>query len=102
MNKKDICSYNYDELKEEMLAIGEKAFRSKQIYEWLHVKLADDFDEMTNLSKGLREKLKENYEIRKVKMIDHQISKVDPTEKFLFERLTGPLYSCFVWKTVIW
>ena len=32
MNKKDICSYNYDELKEEMLAIGEKAFRSKQIY----------------------------------------------------------------------
>ena len=34
MNKKDICSYNYDELKEEMLAIGEKAFRSKQIYEW--------------------------------------------------------------------
>ena len=38
------------ELKEEMLVIGEKAFRSKQIYEWLHVKLADDFDEMTNLS----------------------------------------------------
>lgn len=89
MSKKDICSYNYDELKEEMLAIGEKAFRSKQIYEWLHVKLADDFDEMTNLSKNLREKLKENYEIRKVKMIDHQISKVDPTEKFLFELEDG-------------
>ena len=64
MSKKDICSYNYDELKEEMLVIGEKAFRSKQIYEWLHVKLADDFDEMTNLSKALREKLKKNYEIR--------------------------------------
>ena len=80
MSKKDICSYNYDELKEEMLVIGEKAFRSKQIYEWLHVKLADDFDEMTNLSKALREKLKKNYEIRKVKMIDHQISKEDPTE----------------------
>ena len=62
MSKKDICSYNYDELKEEMLVIGEKAFRSKQIYEWLHVKLADDFDEMTNLSKALREKLKKNYE----------------------------------------
>ena len=61
MSKKDICSYNYDELKEEMLVIGEKAFRSKQIYEWLHVKLADDFDEMTNLSKALREKLKKNY-----------------------------------------
>ena len=55
MNKKDICSYNYDELKEEMLAIGEKAFRSKQIYACLHVTLEDDLDEMTNLSKGLCE-----------------------------------------------
>ena len=81
MNKKDICSYNYDELKEEMLAIGEKAFRSKQIYEWLHVKLADDFDEMTNLSKGLREKLKENYEIRKVKMIDHCLLYTSPSPR---------------------
>ena len=98
MNKKDICSYNYDELKEEMLAIGEKAFRSKQIYEWLHVKLADDFDEMTNLSKGLREKLKENYEIRKVKMIDHQISKVDPTEKFLFELEDGNMVESVLMK----
>ena len=98
MNKKDICSYNYDELKEEMLAIGEKAFRSKQIYEWLHVKLADDFDEMTNLSNGLREKLKENYEIRKVKMIDHQISKVDPTEKFLFELEDGNMVESVLMK----
>ena len=86
MNKKDICSYNYDELKEEMLAIGEKAFRSKQIYEWLHVKLADDFDEMTNLSKGLRKKLKENYEIRIIRY-----------RKWI--RLRS---SCLNWKTVIW
>ena len=98
MSKKDICSYNYDELKEEMLAIGEKAFRSKQIYEWLHVKLADDFDEMTNLSKNLSEKLKENYEIRKVKMIDHQISKVDPTEKFLFELEDGNMVESVLMK----
>ena len=42
-----------------MESIGEKAFRAKQIYEWLHVKLADGFDEMTNLSLGLREKLKD-------------------------------------------
>ena len=98
MNKKDICSYNYDELKEEMLVIGEKAFRSKQIYEWLHVKLADDFDEMTNLSKALREKLKKNYEIRKVKMIDHQISKVDPTEKFLFELEDGNMVESVLMK----
>ena len=98
MSKKDICSYNYDELKEEMLVIGEKAFRSKQIYEWLHVKLADDFDEMTNLSKALRGKLKKNYEIRKVKMIDHQISKEDPTEKFLFELEDGNMVESVLMK----
>ena len=98
MSKKDICSYNYDELKEEMLVIVEKAFRSKQIYEWLHVKLADDFDEMTNLSKALREKLKKNYEIRKVKMIDHQISKEDPTEKFLFELEDGNMVESVLMK----
>ena len=81
-----------------MATIGEKAFRAKQIYEWLHVKLVDHFDEMTNLSKGLREKLKENYEIRKVKMIDHQISKVDPTEKFLFELEDGNMVESVLMK----
>ena len=53
--KKDIRAYGYEELQKEMAAIGEKAFRAKQIYEWLHVKLVDHFDEMTNLSKALRE-----------------------------------------------
>ena len=48
--KKDIRSYGYTELKKEMEHLGEKAFRAKQVYEWLHVKLADSFDEMTNLS----------------------------------------------------
>ena len=90
MNKKDICSYNYDELKEEMLAIGEKAFRSKQIYEWLHVKLADDFDEMTNLSKALREKLKEEYVILPVKSI------------IRYRKWIRLRSSCLNWKTVIW
>ena len=41
-------------LKKEMEHLGEKAFRAKQVYEWLHVKLADSFDEMTNLSLKLR------------------------------------------------
>ena len=89
MEKKDIRSYNFEQLKDEMLSIGEKAFRAKQIYEWLHVKLADDFSEMTNLSKALREKLDAQYEICKVEMLDRQISQVDPTEKFLFELHDG-------------
>ena len=55
----DIKSLTLPELQEEMEKIGEKKFRAGQIYEWMHVKLVDSFDEMTNLSKGLREKLKE-------------------------------------------
>lgn len=85
MSKKDICSYDYKELGEEIERIGEKPFRSRQIYEWLHVKLADRFQDMTNLSKGLREKLGNEYEIARAEVIEHQISKTDPTEKFLFE-----------------
>ena len=54
MEKKDIASYSFEELQEEMLAIGEKGFRSRQIYSWIHEKLVDDFEEMTNLPKTLR------------------------------------------------
>ncbi|HAN50766.1 MAG TPA: 23S rRNA (adenine(2503)-C(2))-methyltransferase RlmN, partial [Lachnospiraceae bacterium] len=48
-----------DELKAYMTEIGEKPFRAKQIYEWIHVHLVTSYDEMTNVSKALREKLKE-------------------------------------------
>ena len=89
MNKKDIVSLSFDELKKEMEGIGEKAFRAKQIYEWLHVKLADSFEEMTNLSKALREKLDSEYRIPLVKMVDRQISQIDGTNKFLFQMDDG-------------
>lgn len=88
MEKKDIVSYNYDELQDEIKKLGENQFRAKQIYAGF-IKLAEEFDEMTNLSKALREKLDQAYEIRKVKVVAHQISKVDPTEKFLFELEDG-------------
>ena len=84
MNKKDICSFTLEELKEEMELLDEKAFRAKQVYEWLHVKLVNTFEEMSNLSKNLREKLETNYRIPKVEMIERQISKIDGTNKFLF------------------
>ena len=87
--KKDTRAYGYDRLKDEMEALGEKPFRAKQVYEWLHVKLADDFDEMTNLSKALREKLKEEYVILPVKMLERQISQIDGTNKFLFQLYDG-------------
>ena len=82
--KKDIRAYTYEQLTEEMERIGEKKFRAKQIYEWLHVKLVDGFDEMTNLSKALREKLEAEYVILPVTMLERQVSKLDGTNKFLF------------------
>ena len=55
-NKIDIKSLNLEELTGFIVKNGEKAFRAKQVYQWLHVKQVDTFDEMTNLSKAFREK----------------------------------------------
>ncbi len=98
MDKKDIVSYSYEELTEEIKQIGEKAFRARQIYSWLHEKLADSFDEMTNLSKNLRERLASEYEICKVSLAARQISNVDPTEKFLFELSDGNMIESVLMK----
>ncbi len=87
--KKDIRAYTYKELIKEVEDIGEKKFRAKQIYEWLHVKLVDHFEEMTDLSKSLREKLGKTYEILPVTMLERQQSKLDGTNKFLFQLYDG-------------
>ena len=87
--KKDIRAYTYEELQEELKTQGEKVFRAKQIYEWLHVKTVDHFDEMTNISKALREKLEEEYVILPVHMLERQESKLDGTNKFLFQLHDG-------------
>lgn len=92
---KDMKSFSLGEMQDELKEIGEKAFRSKQIYEWLHVKGCKTFDEMSNLSKGLREKLQENYEIVNVEMLERQMSKEDSTNKFLFR-----LYDDYVIESV--
>lgn len=84
MDKKDIKSLNLNELKIEMETLGEKAFRAKQMYEWMHVKLARDFNEMTNLSEKLRQKCSELYDYTSLEMVRVQESKLDGTRKFLF------------------
>ena len=96
--KKDIVSFGYEELLAEMERIGEKPFRGKQIYSWLHEKLAEDFSQMTNLSVALREKLDGMYEIKKVEMAARQISKKDPTEKFLFALSDGSMIESVLMK----
>ena len=67
-----------------MIEMGEKAFRAKQIYEWLHQKQAESFDEMSNLSAAFREKLKERCVLTTLKMLEVQTSKIDGTQKYLF------------------
>ena len=86
---KDIKSLNLEQLTEELLSIGEKKFRAKQIYSWIHEKLVDSFDEMTNLSKNLREKLKANYTLCSLDAVEVQTSKVDGTQKYLFRLHDG-------------
>ncbi len=87
--KKDIKSYTKKELEAEIIALGDKAFRAGQIYQWLHEKLVESFENMTNLSKGLREKLTEEYQIIALKPVQVQVSKFDGTSKYLFELYDG-------------
>ena len=84
----DIKSMTIDELKELMTVLGDKPFRAKQIYSWLHEHLVTSYDEMTNLSKGLREKLKE-YPITALEVVDVQTSRLDGTQKYLFRLTDG-------------
>ena len=86
---KDIKSLNLEQLTEELLSIGEKKFRAKQLYQWMHEKLAGSFDEMTNLPKSFREKLEQNYTYTCLDAVDRQISAVDGTEKYLFRLADG-------------
>lgn len=87
--KKDICAYTYEQLQEEVQALGEPKFRAKQIYEWLHVKLVEDFSEMRNVPKNLQMRLQESYEILPAALIERQESKIDGTMKFLFRLHDG-------------
>ncbi len=89
MDKKDIKSLTLQELTEEMALLGEKGFRAKQIYEWIHVKLAESFEEMSNLSLSLREKCKEHFDYTKLEIVQVQVSQIDGTRKYLFRLADG-------------
>lgn len=85
---KNIKDYNLDELITEMENLGEKKFRAEQIFKWLYVDKVKEFDEMTNLSLELREKLKQNYTMCNFKILKKQES-ADGTKKYLFDVLDG-------------
>jgi 23S rRNA (adenine2503-C2)-methyltransferase len=80
----DIRSLSFEEIKTAFAEMGEKPFRAKQVYEWLWKKSIHDFDGMTNLSKELREKLKERFVIYSISLADRQVSS-DKTIKCAFK-----------------
>ena len=84
MEKTDIKSLNLEELTAFVESLGEKKFRAKQIYEWIHRKHVASFSEMTNISAALIEKLNQNCTLTSLKKADVQISKIDGTRKYLF------------------
>lgn len=94
----DIKSLSLPELKEELTAHGEKSFKAAQIYAWLHKKGIDSFDEMTDLSKDLREKLKSNYNIYTCSIEKKLVSVYDDTVKYLFRLHDGELIESVVMK----
>ncbi|NMD69456.1 23S rRNA (adenine(2503)-C(2))-methyltransferase RlmN [Bacillus sp. DNRA2] len=87
-DKRSIYSLRLMEIKEWLTEQGEKPFRAGQIYDWLYKKRVSSFEEMSNLSKGLRDKLGEHFVLTTLKTIVQQTSS-DGTIKFLFELKDG-------------
>ncbi|MDF2788877.1 MAG: ribosomal large subunit methyltransferase, partial [Neobacillus sp.] len=86
--KTSIYSLQLHELKEWLTNNGEKPFRAEQIYDWLYKKRVSSFEDMNNLSKSLRDKLSDNFQITTLKTVIKQSSS-DGTIKFLFELHDG-------------
>lgn len=86
---KDLKSFTLEELKEELKEGGFPAYRAGQLYRWLHVQLTEDPEEMTNLPAKLKQFLSENYTITRLQVADRQISRLDGTQKFLFQLPDG-------------
>ena len=86
--KENIKNYNLEELKEVLKELGEKPYRAEQIFKWIMQENVTSFDEMTNISIELRNKLKEKFDLHVFKILKKQVSK-DGTKKYLFDVLDG-------------
>lgn len=96
--KTDIKSLTYTELVNETQKLGLKPFRAKQIYSWLHKFGAVSFDEMSNISKDLRNTLDENYFITSCELENKYVSKIDDTVKYLFRLYDGEYIESVIMK----
>ena len=95
---KNILDFTLDELKDWMDKNGESKFRAKQIFQWIYKKAVFNFDDMSNISKSTKEKLKENFYIQIPNVVKKYVSNIDGTEKFLFEYEDGNIIESVVMK----
>lgn len=98
MEKIDIKSLDDKELEQIILEMKLPKFRSAQIFDWLHAKSAQSFDEMSNLPKQLRDVLNEKFIIKKAEIAGRQKSKLDGTVKFLFRLFDGEFIEAVLMK----
>ncbi|BDU50450.1 23S rRNA (adenine(2503)-C(2))-methyltransferase RlmN [Haliovirga abyssi] len=84
-NKKNLLNFRYPELEKFLLDLGFKKFNAKQIFKWLHQRTVRKIEDMTDISLKNRELLYEKAYIPYLNVLDYQVSKVDNTEKYLFE-----------------
>ena len=91
MEMADIKSMTLEEVSGMLGELGEKPYRARQLYQWMHQKLARGFGEMKNLPLGLREKLGNTFSYTDLKLVRMQESALDGTRKYLFELSDGNL-----------
>lgn len=89
-NKPSLIGLTPEQLEELIKDMGEKTFRAKQLHNWLYVRCARNFEDMTNLAASFREKLAQNYRIGCLELVEKQLSN-DGTRKYLFKTDSGKL-----------
>ena len=94
----DLRSLSFQELTSMMEELNEKKFRTIQVYEWIHKKLAHSYDEMTNIPKSLKEKLSGAVSFEPLKEVERYVSKLDGTTKFLLELSDGNIIETVLMK----
>lgn len=94
----DLKSMNLKELEDHVLALGEKKFRAKQLYDWFHKKLVRNFDEMGNIPNTLKTKLLEQQSWVSLTEAEKYVSRIDGTTKYLFQLEDGHIIESVLMK----
>lgn len=95
MEKKDLKSMDLNEVTAFVTELGEKPFRAKQLYQWMHQKLAPSLEDMTNLPKAFRERLLEHGTYTSLETVQMLESGIDGTRKYLFGLGDGNITKAF-------